>query len=75
MSKREQLIDATFGMIESTSMISGNVKNILYLNDIEERKANIEKVKENLGQLYSEISRMSEALRFDLNEVIKNKKV
>ena len=70
-SKREQLIDAEFGIMQTTGKISGNIKNILYLEDLEERKANIEKVKENLGDLYAEMSRISEALRIDLNEIIK----
>lgn len=68
---REQLIDAEFGIIQTTGKISGNIKNILYLEDLEERKAHIEKVKENLGELYVEMSRISEALRFDLEDVIK----
>lgn len=71
MSNREQLIDAEFGIIQTTGKISGNIKNILYLEDLEERKAHIEKVKENLGELYVEMSRISEALRFDLEDVIK----
>ena len=70
-SKREQLIDAEFGIIQTTGKISGNIKNILYLEDLDERKAHIEKVKENLGELYVEMSRISEALRFDLEDVIK----
>ena len=68
---REQLIDAEFGIIQTTGKISGNIKNILYLEDLEERKAHIEKVKENLGELYVEMSRISEALRFDLEDAIK----
>ena len=71
MSNREQLIDAEFGIIQTTGKISGNIKNILYLEDIEERRANIEKVKENLGELYLEMTKISEALRFDIEEVIK----
>ena len=74
MSKREQLIDAEFGIIEATSKISGNIKNILYLEDLEERKANIEKVKDNLGDLYAEMLKMSEALRINLDEITNNKK-
>lgn len=70
-SKREQLIDSEFGLIQTTGKISGNIKNILYLEDLEERKAHIEKVKENLRELYVEMSRISDALRIDLNEIIK----
>lgn len=73
-SKREQLIDAEFGVIETTGKISENVKNILYLEDLEERKSNIEKVKENLGNLYVEMLRISDALRIDLDKIIQNKK-
>lgn len=73
MDKREQLIDAEFGIIETTAKISENIKNILYLEDLKERKSNIEKVRENLGDLYKEMLRMSEALRIDFEEIMKNK--
>ena len=73
MSKREQLIDAEFGIMQTTGKISANVKNILYLEDLEERKSHIEKVKENLGELYEEMLKMSDALKIDLEEIIKNK--
>lgn len=73
-TKREQLIDAEFGIIQATGKISGNVKNILYLEDLEERKSNIEKVKENLGNLYAEMLKISDALRIDFEEIVKNKK-
>jgi len=73
MSKREQLIDAEFGMIQATGKISGNIKNLLYLEDLEERKSNIQKVKENLGDLYKEMLNMSDALRIDFNEIVKNR--
>lgn len=72
-SKREQLIDAEFGIIQTTGKISENVKNILYLEDLEERKSNIEKVKDNLSNLYEEMLKMSEALRIDFNEIINKK--
>ena len=74
MSKREQLIDAEFGIIQATGKISGNIKNILYLEDLEERNSNIEKVKENLGDLYTEILKISDALKIDFEEIVKNKK-
>ena len=73
-TKREQLIDAEFGIIQATGKISGSIKNILYLEDIEERKSNIEKVKENLGELYEEMQKISESLRIDFDEILKNKK-
>lgn len=71
MSKREQLIDAEFGIIQATGKISGNIKNILYLEDLEERKNNIEKVKGNLESLYTEMLKLSDALKIDLDEIIK----
>jgi len=70
-TKREQLIDAEFGIMQSTGKISGNIKNILYLEDLEKRKSNIEKVKENLGELYREMLSLSDALRIDFDEIIK----
>ena len=73
MSKREQLIDAEFGIIQATGKISGNIKNLLYLEDLEERKSNIEKVKEPLGDLYKEMLRVSDALRINFDEIIKNR--
>jgi len=72
-NKREQLIDAEFGIMALTGKISGNVKDILYLEDINERKENISRIKENLGELFVEMIRMSDALRLDINEIIKGK--
>lgn len=69
-SKREQLIDSEFGIIEATGNISENVKNILYLEDLQERKVNIEYIKQNLSNLYQEMLKMSEALKIDFNEII-----
>ena len=72
-TKREKLIDAEFGIIQATGKFSENVKNLLYLENIEERKSNIEIVKENLSDLYKEMAKMSEALKIDLDEIINNK--
>lgn len=72
-TKREQLIDAEFGIIQTTGKISENVKNILYLENLDERKSNIECVKENLGDLLVEMAKVSDALRIDFDEIIKNK--
>lgn len=70
-SKREQLIDAEFGMIQTTGKISENVKNILYLENLKERKMNIENVKENLKDLYGEMLSISDALRIDFDKIVK----
>lgn len=72
-NKREQLIDAEFGIMSLTGKISGNVKNILYLENIDERKENITKIKDNLGELLVEMIRVSNALKLDFDEIIKNK--
>ncbi len=72
-NKREQLIDAEFGIMAVTGEISSNVKNILYLESIDERKENIEKIKENLGELFVEMIRMSDALKLNFDEIIKDK--
>ena len=72
-SKRKQLIDAEFGIIETAGKLSENVKNILYLEDLAERKSNIEMVKENLGNMLVEMAKVSDALRIDFDEIIKNK--
>lgn len=72
-NKREQLIDAEFGIMSLTGKISGNVKNILYLENIDERKENITKIKDNLGDLLVEMIRVSNALKLDFDEIIKNK--
>ena len=72
-NKREQLIDAEFGIMALTGKISGNVKDILYLEDIDKRKENISKLEENLGELFVEMIRMSDALRLNFDEIIKDK--
>lgn len=72
-NKREQLIDAEFGIMAVTGKISSNVKNILYLESIDERKENIQKIKNNLGDLFVEMIRMSDALKLNFDEIIKDK--
>ena len=72
-NKREQLIDAEFGIMELTGKISGNVKDILYLENIDKRKENISKIEENIGKLFVEIIRMSDALRLNFDDIIKDK--
>ena len=72
-NKREQLIDAEFGIMSLTGKISGNVKDILYLENLSERKESVSKIKENLGELFVEMIRMSDALRVDFDEIMKDK--
>ena len=72
-NKREQLVDAEFGIMSLTGKISGNVKDILYLENLSERKESISKIKENLGELFIEMMRMSDALRLNFAEIIKDK--
>lgn len=72
-NKREQLVDAEFGIMSLTGKISGNVKDILYLENLSERKESISKIKENLGELFVEMIRMSDALRLNFDEIIKDK--
>lgn len=72
-NKREQLIDAEFGIMALTGKISGNVKDILYLEDVNERKENVSKIKKNLGDLFVEMMRISDALRLNFDEIIKDK--
>ena len=72
-NKREQLIDAEFGIMSLTGKISGNVKDILYLENLSERKENVSKIKENLGELFVEMIRISDALRLNFDEIIKEK--
>ena len=72
-NKREQLIDAEFGIMALTGKISGNVQDILYLEDVNERKENVSKIKKNLGDLFVEMMRISDALRLNFDEIIKDK--
>ena len=70
-NKREQLIDAQFEMMQITGHITGNVKDILYLEDLNERRSKIQDVKQNLKKLVDDIYLISDALRIDFNDVIK----
>ncbi len=72
-NKTEQLIDAQFGIIDSTGKISGYVKNILYLEDKTERVKSINKVEEELSNLIEEIISISDALRIDLKKIVTDK--
>ena len=70
-NKREQLIDAQFMLIQISGEISGNVKDVLYLEDIHERRKKIQDIKHNLEKLVDDIYVISDALRIDIKDVIK----
>lgn len=70
-NKREQLIDAQFALMKITGKISGNVKDVLYLEEKEERKEKIREIRENLEKLIEDIYIMSDALRLDFDKIIK----
>ena len=70
-NKREQLIDAQFMLMQISGDISGNVKDVLYLEDIHERRRKIQDIKHNLEKLVDDIYVISDALRIDFDDVIK----
>lgn len=70
-NKREQLIDAQFMLMQISGEISGNVKDVLYLEDINERRRKIQDIKHNLEKLVDDIYIISDALRIDFKDVIK----
>lgn len=70
-NKREQLIDAQFMLMQISGEISGNVKDVLYLEDIHERRKKIQDIKQNLTKLVDDIYVISDALRIDIKDVIK----
>lgn len=70
-NKREQLIDAQFMLMQISGEISGNVKDVLYLEDINERRRKIQDIKSNLEKLVDDIYVISDALRIDIEDIIK----
>lgn len=70
-NKREQLIDAQFMLMQISGEISGNVKDVLYLENINERRRKIQDIKHNLEKLIDNIYIISDALRIDFKDVIK----
>ena len=70
-NKREQLIDAEFALMQITGKITGNVKDVLYLEDINQRRKKIQDIKQNLGELIDEIYLISDALRIDIEDIIR----
>lgn len=70
-NKREQLIDAQFMLMQISGEISGNVKDVLYLEDINERRRKIQDIKHNLEKLVDDIYIISDALRIDFKDIIK----
>lgn len=69
-SKRSLLIESEFEIIETSSKLAENVKQILYDEDIELRRKQIACAKENMQELVKNIEKMCDALRIDVNEVI-----
>ena len=68
-SNRELLIEAEFNMIENTTKLSSNVKKIIYDENLDIRKEEIKKAKENMQAVIIDIKNMAEALKIDINEI------
>lgn len=69
-NKREQLLDGQFALMQTTGKITGNIKDILYLEDVQERRKKIKNIKQNLEELVKDIYIISDALRIDFEEVL-----
>ena len=70
MSRRNKLLDSQFKMIEVTGKISGDVKDILYLENKDERLKRNQSLKGILKELVLEIYNMSDSLNIDFREII-----
>lgn len=68
-SNREMLIEAEFNMIENTTKLSSNVKKIIYDENLDIRKEERKKAKENMQAVIIDIKNMAEALKIDINEI------
>lgn len=68
-SNRELLIEAEFNMIENTTKLSSNVKKIIYDENLDIRKEERKKAKENMQAVIIDMKNMAEALRIDINEI------
>ncbi len=68
-SNRELLIEAEFNMIENTTKLSSNVKKIIYDENLDIRKEERKKAKENMQAVIIDIKNMAEALKIDINEI------
>lgn len=68
-SNRELLIEAEFNMIENTTKLSSNVKKIIYDENLDIRKEERKKAKENMQAVIMDIKNMAEALKIDINEI------
>lgn len=68
-SNRKLLIEAEFNMIENTTKLSSNVKKIIYDENLDIRKEERKKAKENMQAVIIDIKNMAEALKIDINEI------
>lgn len=68
-SNRELLIEAEFNMIENTTKLASNVKKIIYDENLDIRKEERKKAKENMQAVIIDIKNMAEALKIDINEI------
>ena len=68
-SNRELLIEAEFNMIENTTKLSSNIKKIIYDENLDIRKEERKKAKENMQAVIIDIKNMAEALKIDINEI------
>ena len=69
-SNRELLIEAEFNMIENTTKLSSNVKKIIYDENLDIRKEERKKAKENMQAVIIDIKNMAEVNT--LQHVFKN---
>ena len=56
-------------MIENTTKLSSNVKKIIYDENLDIRKEERKKAKENMQAVIIDIKNMAEALKIDINEI------
>ena len=71
-SRRETVISSGLSAIVKSGNISGNLKDILYNDDIEIKKENIENLKENIADIIYNLTNICIAMDISIEDILVN---
>lgn len=74
ISKEKQLTLAGLHLIANAGKISGNIQEIVYNENYEERKENANEIKSNLAQTYQTLQEICRIINVDLEDLNKREK-
>ncbi|MDD2377172.1 MAG: hypothetical protein PHD15_06335 [Clostridia bacterium] len=71
-SRREKVINSGLSTITKSGNISGNLKSILYNDDTEIKRENIEKLKDNVADIMYNLTSICNSLDISIEDILLN---